>query len=169
MKISNAELRKYGLRYCLDCDVDMTSRDGRASYCTSCGEARAKERGKKWRADNSESDKIYTIEYRSKKNAARRANRTVARYYEQNQRRLFPHKHRAIKARRRAAKKNATPNWVDYGAIKTVYERAAAQDKHVDHIVPLQHPRVCGLHVHWNLQLLTPSENHVKRNKFEDD
>lgn len=73
-------------------------------------------------------------------------------------------------ALRRALKSSATPNWLteeNHATIKSMYKDASDQGLHVDHIVPLKGKNVCGLHVPWNLQLLDPSENLKKNNKFD--
>lgn len=77
--------------------------------------------------------------------------------------------HNAHGAKRRARKLNATPKWLSnehLEKIKEIYKQGSTLNMHVDHIVPLQGKNVCGLHVHWNLQLLTPTENLSKGNKF---
>jgi 5-methylcytosine-specific restriction endonuclease McrA len=38
----------------------------------------------------------------------------------------------------------------------------------VDHVVPLQGEEVCGLHVPWNMEVITQDENLKKSNKLVD-
>lgn len=36
----------------------------------------------------------------------------------------------------------------------------------LDHIIPLRHPEVCGLHVPWNLRVVKRETNLKKGNRF---
>jgi hypothetical protein len=83
---------------------------------------------------------------------------------------------KAKRARRRASMVNATPDWltaVQKAQISEFYEIATALEtqtgikRHVDHIVPLKAKGISGLHVPWNLQILTAYENLSKRNRYE--
>lgn len=58
----------------------------------------------------------------------------------------------------------ATPKWADQKGIKAWYDLAQKVGKQVDHIVPINHPYVCGLHCEDNFQLLTPEQNLHKSN-----
>ena len=80
-----------------------------------------------------------------------------------------PDKRSAVAAKRRAAKLKATPTWANQVAIKSIYAQAASRGMHVDHIVPLNSPIVCGLHVEANLQLLPDKENYSKGNHHWPD
>jgi hypothetical protein len=82
----------------------------------------------------------------------------------------------AIKAKYRAAKYNATPDWLTKEHLEQIeefYETARdlawlneGEILQVDHIVPLQGKEVCGLHVPWNLQILSKSKNISKFNNL---
>lgn len=69
----------------------------------------------------------------------------------------------------------ATPPWFNSTAVRAIYQEAARRTaatgiKHVvDHEIPLQHPLVCGLHWHANLQVLTYKQNEAKGNKWQPD
>lgn len=66
----------------------------------------------------------------------------------------------------RARKYQAMPYWVDLDEIKLIYINCP-EGHEVDHIIPLKSSFVCGLHVPWNLQYLTTTENRQKSNKVQ--
>lgn len=79
---------------------------------------------------------------------------------------------------RRKRNREATPRWLtktQRAAIKQLYllamesTRITGNRYVVDHIVPLQSPLVCGLHVPWNLRVLTQRENALKYNTLPED
>lgn len=80
----------------------------------------------------------------------------------------------ARNAARKIAKSGATPEWADAKAINTIYAEAARLTaetgiRHeVDHVVPLKGANVCGLHVEYNLQVLTRTENARKKNRMPE-
>jgi 5-methylcytosine-specific restriction endonuclease McrA len=66
----------------------------------------------------------------------------------------------------------AKPKWLsefDEFYIAELYDLAIKRNMQVDHIIPITNKIICGLHVPWNLQLLTKTENLRKHNKFVQD
>ena len=113
---------------------------------------RAKHRAKVWRENNKEWHAENNKKWKSANKAMNAAN--AARY--------------------KARKNKATPVWLDaiqLAQIQEFYDIASCRTvqtgvpHHVDHIVPLNGENVYGLHVPWNMQVLTAFENISKKNK----
>lgn len=76
-------------------------------------------------------------------------------------------------SKRRAQQSNATPSWLsedDLWLIEEIFQHredmtvATGVQHEVDHVLPLINKNVCGLHVPWNLRVITCYENRVKGN-----
>jgi len=141
-------------------------KSGRGSQCKACVSARGKRRYavkreeivvrcREYKANNREKVLIKARAYSKIYDATNKAKRnSITRKYQ-------------------ASKLNRTPSWLTAEhktTIQKYYEEANRLTiifgvlHVVDHIVPLQGKTVSGLHVPWNLQILTAQENLAKSN-----
>lgn len=104
----------------------------------------------------------------------------VRRYYREYNR-VNNHRLRPIRnyhhAQRRTLKANAMPSWLskeDKRKMRGMYFWAKflgelhGEPYHVDHIYPIKHPEMCGLHVPWNLQVIPATVNLRKHNSLPE-
>jgi hypothetical protein len=159
LRFNNKEIKqllKNNTKNCSKCKLviplhnfgkDKTNWHGYRSECISCGLKIAKS----YWDNNRDKKKQYDKEY-NKNNPHIRAKNT---------------------AKRRSAKLQATPKWVDRIEsieIQDMYFQAQEMTRilgiqfHVDHIIPLQGKNVCGLHTISNLQVIEATENYKKHN-----
>lgn len=84
----------------------------------------------------------------------------------------WPERIAHFEQRRRASKLRAQPKWANEAEIQALFTLAKhmrganGHAFHVDHIIPLQHELVCGLHVANNLRIVCATDNLSKHNKF---
>ena len=192
-------------KYCSRCKQEKSktefnkrkySKDGLRSCCRLCSKKYNKEYYQVNKDKILESQKEYyetnkdkRLEYQKQYYETNKDNRLEYQkeYYETNKDRIREylkeykkvnrHLHNAWEAKRRAAKLEATPDWLtdeQLNEIKNIYwlaqdlKKITGEDYHVDHIVPLQGEEVRGLHVPWNLQILPADINLSKGNRLED-
>ena len=99
------------------------------------------------------------------------------RRYKKNHKINNPDMYKEMTSLRRRRFRDATPKWltdVQKMEIRLKYRlaielsRLTGERHAVDHIIPLHGETVCGLHVPWNLQVLTQKDNLLKYNKLID-
>ena len=140
-----------------------------------------KERKRKYYGKNREAIKTESKKYYEKK---REAVQEAQKIYKQKN----PEKINMYSAKRRAIKRNACPDWLTqehHSAIAELYSEAQKLTEetgiphHVDHIVPLKgksydlgtkrmRHTISGLHVPWNLQVVSEEENLSKGCRYSE-
>ena len=111
-------------------------------------------RNRKWRAMN------------------RKKSREYNNLWKRNNYKVKPYLNSALRAAQRRA---ITPIWANTFFIEEIYDLARRRTNltgakwHVDHIVPVNSPIVCGLHVEHNLQVIPANKNMEKLNRHWPD
>jgi len=164
---------------------EKSTKDGFSRWCRSCKKEHKdnwyqsnaieqREKGKEYHYKNYEKNKerikksVIEWQRNNKEKYAAKSKRS----YEKNKLNLF-----AYQALSRAARRKAVPKWIDEQLKKQIQDfyieaRLKTRDSgikyEVDHIIPLVNNEVCGLHVPWNLRVITQFENRSKRNIFKE-
>lgn len=148
-------------RKCRQLQQYAWNKQNRCTINESTAKWRKQNPHKEWRITNPEAHKD------SMKKAAAAWKTRNPTYYQEHYK-ANKVKYVINRANRRAAQAQATPSWltsIDKAQITAYYEIAKAKEMqtgvkyHVDHMVPIYNPEVCGLHVPWNLQTITATEN----------
>lgn len=131
------------------------------------------EKAKEWRSNHSHKLKTYKAKYLSTEKGKQKTAEYRKKYVEKNRDKI-----NFLASKYRSKVKKAVPKWltekmkIDMEVKYLIATTCTKASKgrvvyHVDHIVPLQGKNVCGLHVPWNLQILTAKDNITKNNKLE--
>ena len=132
-------------------------------YCLSCLDIKQKAAKIRYYLKNKEKKKEYQRTYNRTSEVYKRNRPAIRRIYSNLRNK------RTKLARLRCSTKQ------DRQAIKQIYADCRAINLSsdvkyvVDHIIPLNSSEVCGLHVAWNLQIITEEANLAKSNSFISD
>lgn len=168
------------------------SKDSKSPYCKPCQQLFRqdwRDRNKEKEANSSRAWHIKNIQKVRKlqrdfyhKNPEKAAEKRKRMYEKHKEKRLEYARKTKLENRefysqlqrlRDAKRSMAFPKWANLEKMNNIYREAKELQlkdgipRHVDHIIPLQHPLVSGLHCEFNLQILTAQENMKKKNKFD--
>ncbi len=140
------------------------TKDKLTTYCKPC----LREQVRNWIKTNKEYINLWQKDYRNKNK--QKINASQKKWRNNNK-----GKKNADNSFRNASQLQRTPKWLtkeQKQEIKQFYVMASELKEVfpwtqcVDHIVPLRGKDVCGLHVPWNLQILSAKENMEKGNRY---
>lgn len=180
------------MKICIDCKVvyplsyfykNKRMPDGHLNSCKACRRAwdnkyksdnkeKLAKETKDWKQNNKEHLSQYRKEYRALN--LDKEKELIRKWREVNKERYLVLKN-SNSGKRRATKRNATPWWSNLSMIREIYKSAreltvlTGIQFHVDHIIPLTHDLVQGLHVPANLRIVPYYENLSKSNKIIED
>jgi hypothetical protein len=161
------------MKHCNDCNTTKAttefytkkaSHDGLMSKCKECSKAAKRQ----WAKENRERLRDYDKKYYKREDRQEYMKEYLSKHQKENKGYW-----NAKNAKHRATKLQQTPPWLtedQLWLINEIYDLAALRtevtgvEHHVDHVVPLQGNTVSGLHLPWNLQVLTAYENLSKSN-----
>lgn len=170
--------------HCKQCDSERSK--ARALLRTPEDRARIAANNRAWEKANPEKRAAAVLKHAPK---LRPVDPAKARARAAAWRKANPEKHKAANARRyerhkarfhanvaarRAHQKHAIPPWSDPEKIRAIYAEArqrneAGEKVHVDHVIPLKNPLVCGLHTPDNLEIIPALDNWSKNNRHWPD
>ena len=151
---------------CVECRKEDWEKDNESRKGKPKTEA-SKAAAKRYYARNREA-----VIARAAARPAEEKRRLKKEYFERN-----PEYRKAQTSLRKRRHREATPPWVTVEQKREIRElyliaqrmtKTTGERYVVDHIVPLISDAVCGLHVPWNLRVITQEENLKKSNKLVD-
>ena len=175
------------MRLCSKCSLSKPETEYytlKSLVCKDCTKERQRRYHQRTRDKRLEAQKKYysnNKDYFSAKNkkyrdengeSLREYNRQYSKEHYQKNKDYYIRKSRV----RDGIKREATPDWLSDPhrahirrtyKLRDIISDATGIEYHVDHIVPLRGKNVCGLHVPWNLRVITAEENLSKSNQLE--
>lgn len=156
------------MKTCTKCHIDKPieafykrkrSPSGHEAECKDC----RKKRNTNWVSANRKRHNKMMQEW-YQKNKDRHLDNSKIWYADNKERKLMTTNARELRCRQ------ATPTWADMDIIHYLYKQAKRISEQtgvpheVDHIYPISHKKMCGLNVHWNMQIITAEQNRRKSN-----
>lgn len=140
----------------------------KAKAWAEANKEKRKEQLRAWKAANPEKVKAQRLKSQAINKEATAAR--IKRYHSTEKGKMSLAVHRDLYRKR---VKEASLKMYDVKEMANIYRSCKLLSKttgikyEVDHIIPIVHEIVCGLHVSWNMQIMKKEENRKKSNKLD--